>query len=150
MDTTCNTMLGQETTFSLVEVLQQPIWNFHFKVFRANTWNKMDHTMWKSIKTVHKNDFGVCVLFCLRPLVPLERCDKWDHCIPLTRWCFQKSRHSSRNPICGPGTAISGHSWLQGPMIPLKWGFSLTIRNTALVYKSCQPPINRTGISILR
>ena len=43
-------VLGQETTFSLVEVLQQPIRNFHFKVFRANTWNKMDHTMWKSMK----------------------------------------------------------------------------------------------------
>ena len=43
-------VLGQETTFSLVEVLQQPIRNFHFKVFRANTRNKMDHTMWKSMK----------------------------------------------------------------------------------------------------
>ena len=38
-------VLGQETTFSLVEVLQQPIRNFHFKVFRANTRNKMDHIM---------------------------------------------------------------------------------------------------------
>ena len=43
-------VLGRETTFSLVEVLQQPIRNFHFKVFRANTRNKMDHIMWKSMK----------------------------------------------------------------------------------------------------
>ena len=43
-------VLGQETTFSLVEVLQQPIRNFHFKVFRAITWNKMDRIMWKSLK----------------------------------------------------------------------------------------------------
>ena len=43
-------VLGQETTFSLVEVLQEPIRNFHFKVFRANTRSKMDHIMWKSMK----------------------------------------------------------------------------------------------------
>ena len=44
-------VLGRETTISLVvEVLQQPIKNFHFKVFRANTRNKMDHIMWKSMK----------------------------------------------------------------------------------------------------
>ena len=43
-------VLGRETTFSLVEVLQQPIRNFHFKVFRANTRSKMDHIMWKSMK----------------------------------------------------------------------------------------------------
>ena len=43
-------VLGRETTFSLVEILQQPIRNFHFKVLRANTQNKMDHTMWKSMK----------------------------------------------------------------------------------------------------
>ena len=43
-------VLGQETTFSLVEVLQQPIRNVHFKVFKANMQNKMDHTMWKSMK----------------------------------------------------------------------------------------------------
>ena len=43
-------VLGRETTFSLVEILQQPIRNFHFKVFRANTRNKMDHIMWKSMK----------------------------------------------------------------------------------------------------
>ena len=41
-------VLGQETTFSLVEVLQQPIRNFQLKVFRANTRNKMDHI--KSMK----------------------------------------------------------------------------------------------------
>ena len=27
-------------------------------------------------KIVPKNDVGVCVHFCLRPLVPLERCEK--------------------------------------------------------------------------
>ena len=43
-------VLGQETTFSLFEVLQQPIKNFHFKVFRANMRRKMDHIMWKSMK----------------------------------------------------------------------------------------------------
>ena len=43
-------VLAWETTFSLVEILQQPIKNFHFKVFKANTPNKMDHTMWKSMK----------------------------------------------------------------------------------------------------
>ena len=43
-------VLAWETTFSLVEILQQPIKNFHFKVFKANTPNKMSHTMWKSIK----------------------------------------------------------------------------------------------------
>ena len=43
-------VLGQETTYPLVEILQQPIWNFHFNVFRGNTLNKMDHSMWKSIK----------------------------------------------------------------------------------------------------
>ena len=43
-------VLGQETTFSLVEILQQPIRNFQLKIFRANTWNKMDHIMWKSMK----------------------------------------------------------------------------------------------------
>ena len=43
-------VLGWETTFLLVEILQQPIRNFHFKVFRANTRYKMDHTMWKSME----------------------------------------------------------------------------------------------------
>ena len=43
-------VLARETTFSLVEILQQPIKNFHFKVCKANTPNKMDHTMWKSMK----------------------------------------------------------------------------------------------------
>ena len=43
-------VLGWETSFSLVEVLQQPIRNFHHKVFRANTRSKMDHIMWKSMK----------------------------------------------------------------------------------------------------
>ena len=43
-------VLGRETTFSLVEVLQQPIRYFHLKVLRANMRNKMDHIMWKSMK----------------------------------------------------------------------------------------------------
>ena len=43
-------VLRQETTFPLVKVLQQPIRNFRFKVFRDNTRSKMDQTMWKSIK----------------------------------------------------------------------------------------------------
>ena len=43
-------VLAWETTFLLVEILQQPIKNFHFKVFKANTPNKMDHTMWKGMK----------------------------------------------------------------------------------------------------
>jgi len=47
-------VLGPETTFSLVKVLQQPIRYFHFKVFRANTRNKMDHIMWKSMKNCAK------------------------------------------------------------------------------------------------
>jgi len=34
-----------QTTFSLVNILQQAIRNFHFKVFKANTANKMDRTM---------------------------------------------------------------------------------------------------------
>ena len=43
-------VLAWETAFSLVEILQQPIKNFHFKVFKANTPNKMCHTMSKSMK----------------------------------------------------------------------------------------------------
>ena len=42
-------VLAWETTFSLVEILQQPIRSFHLKVSKANTPNKMDHTRWKSI-----------------------------------------------------------------------------------------------------
>ena len=67
-------VLGQETTLSLVKILQHPIRNFHFNVFRANARNKMGHTMWNSMKTGPKNDVRVCVHFCLRPLAPLERC----------------------------------------------------------------------------
>jgi len=33
-----------QTTFSLVNILPQPIRNFHFKVFKANTANKIDRT----------------------------------------------------------------------------------------------------------
>ena len=33
-------VLGRETTFSLVEFLQQPLRNFHFKVFRATRGTK--------------------------------------------------------------------------------------------------------------
>ena len=29
-------VVGQETTFLLIEILQQPITNYHFKVFKAN------------------------------------------------------------------------------------------------------------------
>ena len=43
-------VLGRETTFSLVEVFQQPIRNFHLKVFSANKRNKMDHIRWKTKK----------------------------------------------------------------------------------------------------
>ena len=43
-------VLAWETTFSLVEILQQPIKNFHFKVFKTNTRSKMDHTKRKSMK----------------------------------------------------------------------------------------------------
>ena len=66
-------VLAWETTFSFVEILQRPIRNFHFKVFRANSRNKMDHTMWKSRKN---RGFGVrnFMHFCFKPLVPLERC----------------------------------------------------------------------------
>ena len=39
-----------QTAFSLVEIFQQPIRNFQFNVFKANTLNRMDHTMWKSMK----------------------------------------------------------------------------------------------------
>ena len=49
--------------------------NFNFKVFKTNTLNKMDHTMWKSIKTMPENNVGDCVHFCLWPLKPLERCE---------------------------------------------------------------------------
>ena len=38
-----------QTAFSLVEIFQQPIRNFQFKVFKANTPNKNDYTMWKSM-----------------------------------------------------------------------------------------------------
>ena len=34
----------------MVEILEQPIRNFHFKVFKANTPNKVDPTLWKSMK----------------------------------------------------------------------------------------------------
>ena len=34
-------VLGQETIFSLVKIFQQPIKNFHFKVFKDNTPNKI-------------------------------------------------------------------------------------------------------------
>ena len=38
-------VLGQETTFSLVKILQQPFRNFHIKVLKVNTPNKMAYTM---------------------------------------------------------------------------------------------------------
>ena len=55
-----------ETAFLLVEILQQPIKNFHFKVFKANTPNKMDHTMWKSIKKLCRKMVSeiVCIFVC--------------------------------------------------------------------------------------
>ena len=44
-------VLGRETTFSLVEVLQRPIRNFNFKVFRANTPKRITHCerAWKTV-----------------------------------------------------------------------------------------------------
>ena len=39
---------------------------------RGTKWITSCERAWK---TVPKNDVGVCVHFCLRPLVPLERCE---------------------------------------------------------------------------
>ena len=45
--------------------LQQQIRNFHFKVFKANTPNKMDHTMWKTMKHCPKMVLEiVCIFVC--------------------------------------------------------------------------------------
>ena len=55
-------VLGQETTFSLVEILQQPIKNFHFKVFKAYTSNKMDYNIWKT--TFEKYARLRCQILC--------------------------------------------------------------------------------------
>ena len=46
----------------------------------------MDHIMWKNMKTVPKKDFGVCVHFCLRPLVPLERCVSQYRLCLIKKW----------------------------------------------------------------
>ena len=56
-------VLACETTFSLVEILYPPIRNFHFKAFRANTQNKMDYTMAKSI-CARKWCQMLCAFFC--------------------------------------------------------------------------------------
>ena len=42
-------LLVSETILAFVEILQQPITNFHFKVFTANTQNKMDQNMYMKI-----------------------------------------------------------------------------------------------------
>ena len=74
----------------MVEILQQPIRNFHFKVFRANTPIKMDHTLCeRAWKQCMKLDVRNCVPFCLRPCVPVERCGymlKRYHCMLLNKW----------------------------------------------------------------
>ena len=44
-------VIASGTAFSLVGIIQQPIGNFHFEVFKANTPNKMDHTMLKSMES---------------------------------------------------------------------------------------------------
>ena len=41
-------LVAQATTFSLVEIIQQPINNFQFQVFKANNSEKMDHTVRKN------------------------------------------------------------------------------------------------------
>ena len=61
-------VVGQETTFSLIEILQQPIRNYHFKVFKANRVSEIVSIfvcgylcLWKdvSIQKVYLTKLGV-------------------------------------------------------------------------------------------
>ena len=67
-----------------------------------NTLNKMNHTMWKSMKNCAQNGVRVCVHFCLRPVVPLERC--------ASHWNQQRRTESS--PTGSDWSALQAHHYV--------------------------------------
>ena len=87
-------MLAWETLLShshWMKFLKKPDRNFHFKVFKANTMNKMDHTIRKRMKNCAQK-WCNCVDLCLRPLQPLKRCVVCAFCFPFHMSGFQQPR----------------------------------------------------------
>ena len=93
-------VLGQETTFSLVEILEQPIRNFHFKVFKANTPNKMDHTMWKSMKNCARKWCRRLCAFLLAATWAFGKMWHRSSCVNLTMWLYRWNEISLDSPRC--------------------------------------------------
>ena len=100
-------VLGQETTLLLVEILEQPIRNFHFMVFRANTRNKRDHSMWKSMKNWSQK---WCQSLCALLFVATFAFGKMWHKIETIELAFEHLRRMSTifRPVCFLGRSYGG------------------------------------------
>ncbi len=60
---------------------------------------------------------------------------------PLSQWSHQRTA-SARHSMAGPGTALCGQVWFQGPISTLTGaGTCASIRGTESRYPSYQPPI---------
>ena len=89
------------SVISLVDILQQPIRNFHFKVFKANTPNQMDHTMWKSMTNcAQKRWQKLCAIMFA---VTWAFGKMWCHLIPELKRTFQTAKQKIFVPVTIPG-----------------------------------------------
>ena len=76
-------VLGRETTFSLVEVLQPETSISRFlELTRGTKWITPCERAWK---TVSENGVGICLHFYMRSFMPLERCVEYTQGNPSSK-----------------------------------------------------------------